>query len=447
MKKISVGQIGSSDSVGGAARATLRIHEALNANEEKYRVASKFFVRRKYRSDPGVYVIDSAKSVNTISLSSVVRRIGNFTFYRRLRRFKTGNPTIHSFCTLPTDPSENLNALPCDLFNFHWLGSDVISIKEIAKLHKPIVWTLHDQWAFCGAEHYNSLPPVVDRRYIDGYLRSNRPNHESGPDLNRETWHQKLRHWHLPMHIVCPSNWMAECARQSVLMKTWPIRCIPNPIDTNLWRPIDRTQACKVYDLDPGKRYLIFGACGGTSDPRKGGDLILEALKKLKAILPLSDVDRLELIVFGENEPASGTPFPFDTHYFGNVQDDIKLVSLYCVGDVMLIPSRQDNLPNTGLEAQACGIPVISWDIGGLPDIVAHGKTGIMVKPFDTSGFAHAIRGVTSDRLRLEGFRKSSRERAISLWSPAVIASQYAALYREVMEQSANTYARCDKSD
>jgi glycosyltransferase involved in cell wall biosynthesis len=433
-RMISVNHLCSSDCVGGAARATLRIHQALLQNESLLGLESRIYATKAKSGCRATYPLPTADKTGFKQMRLSTQRISRFCFYQRLKRFRTGNPTFHSFNQFPTARIEAVNSLSGDLFNLHWVGSDVLSIQEISQLNRPVVWTLHDQWAFCGAEHYTSPPPGSDIRYMEGYHALNRPQHESGPDLNREIWLMKCRFWRNPMQIICPSKWLADCASRSVIMKGWKVQVIPYPIDTSFWKPLGRDFACMKLGLDPSKAYLVFGAFGGTQDPRKGGDLLLESLKKLKVSQYVCDTTSLELLVFGESEPDGGTPFPFKTHYFGSISDDERLALIYCAGDAMLIPSRQDNLPNTGLEAQACGVPVIAWETGGLPDIVADQQTGVLVKPFDTSEFTNAIHRVTTDRKLKQWFMHNSRVRALDLWSPTVIAKQYSDFYRDVIE-------------
>ena len=108
----------------------------------------------------------------------------------------------------------------------------MLSIADIGKIKKPIVWTLHDMWAFCGAEHYSQVD-----RWRSGYNKKNRPTYESGFDINRWTWLRKLNHWHKPIHIVSPSNWLANCVRESKLMNNWPVSVVPNLLNTDNWKP------------------------------------------------------------------------------------------------------------------------------------------------------------------------------------------------------------------
>jgi glycosyltransferase involved in cell wall biosynthesis len=430
---VTVVQIGDSDGPGGAAKAMMRIHHAINDSCESLQCSSEVYVAHKVSDDPTVKLLPDLSQLHLSSIRKAYRRVQQFVFNRRLKRFKTTNSTFHSFARHRSYLVGYLDDLQADILNFHWLGSRVLSIEEIAQVEEPIVWTLHDQWAFCGAEHYASPSLPVDRRYVDGYTKQNRRIDEAGPDLNRETWERKIRSWVKPMHVVCPSRWMADCTRESVLMRDWPISVIPYPIDVDRWRPVNRDRACQDLLLNPEKNYLLFGACGGTSDPRKGGDLLKEALHKLAGLIPNNQSTEIELMVFGEAGSKVKPPWPFKTHFFGNIDRDEDLVNLYSIADVMLIPSRQDNLPNTGIEAHACGTPIISFEIGGMSDIVDQSMTGYLVPPFDTSAFAAAIQSIVSDSILRSIMNEAARRRAVALWSPEIIARSYYSLYESIL--------------
>ena len=190
---------------------------------------------------------------------------------------RTANPIIHSPAVVPSRWPDRINASDVDLVHLHWVQGEMLSIADIARIRKPIVWTLHDMWAFCGAEHY-----TTDYRWRDGYRRDNRPTHESGFDLNRHTWQRKCKHWRLPLQIVCPSQWLADCVSASSLMHAWPVEVVPYPIDLNRWQPIDQRLARQLLDLPQECPLLLFGAMGG-NDPRKGIDLLLEAIAHLRS--------------------------------------------------------------------------------------------------------------------------------------------------------------------
>lgn len=228
----------------------------------------------------------------------------------------------------------------------------------------PLVWTLHDQWAFCGCEHYTQ-PAIsghssrICEGFVVGYTPTSRPSQESGLDLNRRTWQRKSHSWNRPIHSVCPSQWMADYARRSAMIGDWPISVFPYPICLNLWVPCDQLQARVLLGLPTDRPLVLFCALGGIGDRRKGGDLLLIAPQRLRGQVAGTPLAGLELVVFGQRRLEHPPDFGFPIHSSGHQQDDISLRLLYAAADVFVIPSRQDNLPNTGLEAHACGTPVV----------------------------------------------------------------------------------------
>jgi glycosyltransferase involved in cell wall biosynthesis len=340
----------------------------------------------------------------------------------------TGNPITHSPAVLPSRWPERLNGSDADVVHLHWVQGEMLSIADIARIRKPIVWTLHDMWAFCGAEHY-----TTDHRWRDGYRGDNRPAYENGFDLNRHTWRRKRKHWRRPLQIVCPSQWLADCVRASALMHEWPVAVVPYPIDINRWQPIDQLLARQLMGLPQDCPLLLFGAMGGGNDPRKGIDLLLAALALLRSEPSLKN---LQLVVFGQLAPQSPPQLGFPVHYTGHLHDDLSLRALYSAADAMVISSRQDNLPNTGLEAHACGTPVVAFNTGGLPDIVEDRITGALAEPCEPASLAAAIRWVLEDSQCSRALGAAARERAERLWAPARVAGMYADVYLMAMERA-----------
>jgi glycosyltransferase involved in cell wall biosynthesis len=207
-------------------------------------------------------------------------------------------------------------------------------------------------------------------------------------------------------------------------MGDWPVTVIPNPIDTQLWQPVDKGLARQLLNLPQDVPLLLFGAGGGTADPRKGFDLLTAALAHLRG-----EIDGLELVVFGQGEPKQPSALGFPVHYMGRLQDPLSLRVLYSAADAMVIPSRQDNLPNTGLEAHACGTPVIAFKVGGLPDIVDHLKTGYLAAPFDIEDLARGVQWVLAEGDRAKVLGEAARQRALNLWAPEVVANFYHGTY------------------
>jgi glycosyltransferase involved in cell wall biosynthesis len=340
---------------------------------------------------------------------------------------RTGNPIIHSPAIIPSTWPQRLKAADTDVVHLHWVQGEMLSVEDIGRIRKPIVWTLHDMWAFCGAEHYTD-----DLRWREGYRPGNRPAYESGFDLNRHTWQRKRKHWRWPMHIVCPSQWLADCVGASALMADWPVSVVPNPLDTDHWCPIEQRLARDLLGLPLDAPLLLFGAMGGGRDPRKGFDLLLAALEQLRAEPNLQE---MQLVVFGQLAPRESPELGFPIHYTGHLHDGLSLRVLYSAADLLVVPSRKDNLPNTCVEAHACGTPVVAFRTGGLPDIVDHQRTGYLAQPFEPHELAAGIRWVLDDPSRRQALGHTARQRAVQLWNPARVAGLYAEVYRQAMER------------
>ena len=376
--------------------------------------------------------------------SPIWRRLQPRLAQQARRGFRTGNSTLHSIAWpaagLGAELQQHHRQGQVDLVHLHWLGLGTLSIEEIGRLPMPLVWTLHDQWAFCGAEHYTS-PPLPsetassDKRFAAGYSPSSRPSHEAGSDINRRTWLRKLLAWRRPIQIVCPSQWLADCARRSTLMGDWPITVIPYPIDLNVWATCDQAQARALLALPVDRPLVLFGALRGSADPRKGADLLLEALHRLRSQVAGTPMEQLELVVFGQSRPAHPPDLGFPIHYSGHLHDDLSLRLLYAAADVMVVPSRQEAFGQTATEAHACGTPVVAFAIGGLVDIVDPHITGALAQPFDSLSLAASIRWVLEDPQRRSQLAAAARRRAERLWDPARVVGLYAEVYRQVLQR------------
>lgn len=412
MKILHVNQ---SDLCGGAARAAYRIHSALCRNG----LDSWMGVNRKVSDDWKVFGPRSRFEKALIRLRPA---IGSAL----LRMLKTENKILHSTSLFSSSWPKRQNEFKPDILNLHWICGEMLSIHNVGRLRNPVVWTLHDMWPFCGAEHYTD-----DFRWRDGYFRANRPRYESGFDLNRWVWERKRKHWTRPLHIVTPSRWLAQCVQQSVLMRGWPVTLIPNAIDTDVWAPIDQRIARSLLGLPRDEPLLLFGAMKGGQEPIKGFDLLVTALQYL-----VRERKDLHLVIFGESAPREPVGFPFPTHYMGRLHDDVALRLLYSAADVMVIPSRRDNLPNTGVESLSCGTPVVAFDTCGLPDIVDHKQTGYLAKPFDTEDLAAGINWVLGevDKKILD---QNARNKALKTFSSSLVAAKYIELYEDILSASA----------
>ena len=409
---MKVALINYSDINGGAARAAYRIHQALLQDG----VDSSMFVNQ---SSAGDWTVQGPIGKYEKAVKKLTPSVGGLA--RHL--LKTSNPIIHSPALFPSNWPQRLNRLDANVVHLHWVNSEMLSISGIGSIQKPIVWTLHDMWAFCGAEHYTE-----EFRWKEGYLKHNRPFYESGFDLNRWTWQRKRRHWRHPMHIVTPSRWLAECVRQSALMHDWPVTVVPNAIDTNLWQPVNNKLARQMMHLPPDVPLLLFGALGGASDPRKGFELLKSSFAILRGQIP-----GLELIVFGSLPPKKIQSLGFPLHYTGHLHDDMSLRILYSAADAMVVPSRIEAFGQTASEAHSCGTPVIAFNTSGLLDIVDHEQTGYLATAFDVEDLAKGIQWVLSDAERHKVLSYNAREKAVNYFSYPVVVQQYLKVYEEAI--------------
>lgn len=426
-----------SDTVGGAARAAYRVHNAV----------------RQLGVDSTLCV--NHKALQDITVQGPANRLGRFLakLYSGMgqlliKPFKS-NPAIYqSIAFMPTRWAARLNSSQTDVVHMHWVNGEMISIADIGKIKKPLVWTLHDMWGIAGAEHY-----CDDSRARDGYNTQNRPQGEAGFDLNSWTWKRKVKHWKEPILITTPSRWMAEKIRESALMKDWPVMPIANPIDTDVWRPINQEVAREELGLPQGVPLILFGAVNGESDPRKGFDLLLDALPLLKQSLDSQGVNSLGLVVFGQEAPKEGSDLSYlniPTHYFGRINNDHTLQLLYSAADVMVVPSRQETFGQTASEALACGCPVAAFGATGLLDVVEHLHCGYLAKPYDPQDLATGIEWLirsqygekNATRLQEPTLRLAARKHALDHFSYPIIARQYLAAYQKAIQMRVKRFRR-----
>lgn len=347
------------------------------------------------------------------------------------RMQKSGNLNFHSGNWLPSAWSGDFNAADAKVVNLHWVGNETLSIEDIGRIRKPLVWTMHDMWPFCGAEHYADDGDLA--RWRSGYNKASRSAADGGLDLDRLVWLRKHRAWKRPIHIVSPSRWLADCACESALLRGWPVSVIPNVLDTALYQPLDRHFCRQALGLpDAGRQIILFGALGGGIDPRKGHDLLLGALTHLASQV---DPESVLCVVFGQGAPLDRGRLPFETRWMGHVRDDVTLVLLYNSADVMVVPSRQENLPQTATEPQACGCPVVAFDCTGLRDAVAHRETGYLAQGFDVADMAQGLKWVLADEERKRALGHAARARALRLWAPEIVVPQYLSVYQSMIGQ------------
>ena len=420
--KVSI--ISSYDLKGGAARATYRLHEGLN----KIAVDSQILSQVKQSQDPKVIGTRQASGIGQVKtgLRLTVDQLPlKFYSKRGSQRFSAN--------WLPDKIISQVTQLNPDVVNLHWVGVGYMQIETVAKFNRPIVWTLHDMWAFTGGCHYN--------QQCDKYTASCGACPQLGSnrnwDLSRWVWQRKVKAWkNLNLTVVTPSIWLSKCARQSSLFKNRRVEVIPYGLDLNVYTPINKKVARELLKLPQDKQLVLFLSLSATSDKRKGFHLMQPALQELAQT---GWKDKLEIIVVGASRPENPAEFGFKSHYLGTMADDLSLALAYSAADLFIAPSLQDNLPNTVLEAIACGTPCVAFKIGGMPDMIEHCSNGYLAQPYEIDDLVRGIVWTLENEARHQKLGDRAREKAEQEFALEIQARRYESLYSEILQQGDRT--------
>jgi len=405
------------DNNGGAARAALRLHEALLLEN----IDSQMLVVTKQSDKKNILT----SQIKTSKWFKLIRYLQS-NFLNPVRRYPEKTKTLFSSSFLVgSNIVEAINKINPDIVHLHWVCNEMLAIEDISKIQAPIVWSLHDMWGFTGGCHYDEeCGRFVGRCGQCKVLKSTIEN-----DLSRDVFLRKQKTYSKisNMTIVGLSNWLSGCAKESSLFNRRKVVTIPNPIDTNVFKPIDKKVSREIFSLPKDKELILFGAMSATSDPRKGFLLLQEAVNQLQ-------LENIELVIFGSGERENVPSFKFKTHYLGQFYDGASLQVLYNACDVMVVPSVQENLSNTIMESLSCGLPVVAFSIGGNADLIDHKINGYLAEPADTEDLASGLDWVlyagSYERLCI-----NAREKTLTDFASDVVSRKYIELYSEVLSE------------
>jgi glycosyltransferase involved in cell wall biosynthesis len=406
------------DIIGGAARSAYRLHQGLL----RAGMHSEILVANKNTDD---FTVLGPKTKLEKALNSARSFLDSsfLSLYGRRDRSAMFSPG------LVTNAVTYRSAASSDIVHLHWTSGGFVGIGGLKRFARPIVWTLHDSWAFTGGCHV----PLDCTRYVRSCGRCPILKTTGGRDLSRFILERKRKAWkNLNITVVTPSRWLARCAANSALFNQNRIEIIPNGLDLSRYRPIEKSTARELLSLPQDKKLILFGAVQGTTVKNKGFDLLLSGLKKLSED---ARHKQYELIVFGSSTPSSHLNLAMDVRYLGMMHDDIAVALMYSAADVLVVPSYQENLPNTLLEASACGTPSVAFRVGGIPDLIEHEKTGYLAEPFDTSDLMRGIQFVLENSERWKSLSLSARQKAESMFPIEKTVDQYTRLYRDILKQ------------
>ncbi|MBC5632688.1 glycosyltransferase family 4 protein [Parabacteroides hominis] len=328
-----------------------------------------------------------------------------------------------SIANTGTDLSGNLSVKEADIIHFHWINQGFLSLKDIealVKLNKPIVWTMHDMWPCTSiCHHARDCEKFQTGCESCFFLKS------KGKDLSTSVFDKKLSLYKdANITFVGCSRWLSGRAKKSYLLQDKTVLSIPNPIDTEVYHPMDQGTARELLGLPSGKKLLLFGALNVT-DKRKGIDYLIAALRKIEK----QDV---ELVVFGQVKDDIRGLFPVPIHSMGYLSDESKIVALYNAVDIFITSSLEENLPNTIMESMACGTPCVGFEIGGIPEMIDHKINGYVTNYKDANDLANGIQWVLEHGDR-QALSDACVKKVQENYTDEVIAGKYLALYQNIL--------------
>jgi len=407
--------VNTSDIQGGAARAAYRLHQSLLMQG----VESQMLVQNKSSDDHTVLCVNKTKIKKGLS------KLRPTLDALPLRKYKNKTPTLFSVANLPySGVVDAINEVNPDIVHLHWINGGMLRIEELLKIKAPIVWSLHDMWPFTGGCHYDELCD----KYKVGCGRCPILKSSKEQDLSKKILKRKKRVFSgLPrLHIIGLSEWLNDCSKESVLLKNHQHSNLPNPINTDIFKPFDKEKARELWSLPLDKSLILFGAMGATSDLRKGFRELSEAIQKLNRT-------SIEFVAFGSSQPLNAPDLGCKVHYIGSLSDDVSLVTLYSAVDAMVVPSIQENLSNAIMESLACATPVVAFAVGGNSDLINHKKNGYLATPFDTRDLAKGIEWV----LNHDNYNElctNAREKVMREFDSVVVVKRYVELYEEILK-------------
>lgn len=320
-----------------------------------------------------------------------------------------------------------------DIIHLHWVNQGFLSLGDIRRIlasGKPVVWTMHDMWPFTGVCHY-----VHDcERYKVGCGLCPCLTYGFSKDLSHRVWKKKQRLWNQggKLAFVACSKWLAETALGSTLLANHRVENIVNPIDCKLYSPRDKAEARRKLGLPQNKILILFCAYN-VALPIKG----LAYLQRALELLVARDGewrDKIGVLLVGKSSETVGSGFCVETKALGFVDDERLKAQIYNAADLFVIPSLQDNLPNTIVEAKASGLPVVGTRVGGIPRMIDHRIDGYIVEPQNAESLAEGIEWVIGEA-DLKEISARSRCNAVEQYSETAVAQKYIRLYEELQNK------------
>ncbi len=420
-------QISTYDLESGAARAAYRLHKGLRQLGQDCHMV----VRYKSSADDSVLEVTAnnlaEKFAEEFFLSTVIQG-----HYVDSHRTELSN-TIFSL----SYPGYELSPLPivqgADIINLHWVAryQSPLTLYRLMSFKKPIIWTLHDQWPFTGGCHYTARCDKYQKDCVDCPQLADDPFNLPAVVLKDKLEYFKKAN----LTIVTPSRWLADCVKKSMLFKDQRVEVIPNSLETDIFRPLPKSHAKNKLGLKAEMITILFGA-SDVKEKRKGFHELLEAINYCSAdsrFKQLVAADRIKIMCFGyPNHGLAAAGIPVVA--LGHLGSDEEIRLAYTAADMFILPSLEDNLPNTMLEAMSCGTPVVGFKVGGIPEMVKNGTTGYLVPLGDVHQLSGIILSLIFQTKRLEMMGQNCRQTIEEGYTLAIQARRYMKLYEELCQ-------------
>lgn len=411
--------VNTSERIGGAAIAAGRLVEALKNNGIK----AKMLVREK-----------QTDRLSVIELKRNWWRVWQFIWERILiwkeNRFKKHNLFAVDIANTGTDITTIPEFQAADIIHLHWINQGMLSLNDIRKIlqsGKPVVWTMHDMWPCTGICHH--------ARECDKYHQEchHCPYIYKGgrkKDLSNQVFKKKKEVYQsAPVTFVTCSRWLKERAGQSALLKGHTIVDIPNPISTGLFKPQNALAARNKMELPTDKKLILFGSVKVT-DKRKGIDYFIESCKLLAEKYPEMK-EELGVVVYGKNSECLKPLIPFQVYALDYISNEKDLVNIYNAVDLYVTPSLEENLPTTIMEAMACGVPCVGFNVGGIPEMIDHLHNGYVAEYKSAEDLANGIIWTLSES-EYQSLSEEACRKAVSNYSESIVAKKYIDIYNKI---------------
>ena len=413
--------INTTDRSGGAAIAAARLKNSLINLGEKARM----LVAHKEGDDLATF--DASRPLR-YKAGWLCERLGIF--------LHQGLSKAHLWDIDPATAGMDITALPefkeADVVHLHWVNQGFLSLKVLSKIlssGKPVVWTMHDAWPFTGLCHSPLDCRNFQQQCGNCMLLRRRGDH----DWSHKVWKKKSDIYNNVGRIafVGCSKWLADMARSSSLLSGQMVLDIPNPIDTYMFTPRDKEEARRQLGLPADKKLILFSAYN-VNAPIKGLSFLHEALRLLVE-KDSAMANEIGIVYAGKGTEQLSGQWSMDNGQYplGYVTNPRQMATIYNAVDLFCIPSLQENLPNTIMEAKASGVPTVGFDVGGIPQMIDHLHDGYLAKAKDAADLA---RGIEWTLFEADGSDLAQRNRtaAVEQYSEARVAKKYLKLYKEL---------------